>query len=260
MQQGYLVMRLKGKNALITGGNSGIGLATAKRFVEEGARVLITGRDAKTLAFAESSLGSSAISIRADVVDADARARVIAAAKENFGNLDIVFANAGIAKSTTSSIVDTPEDIYDEVLKTNVTAVFLTVQGALPLLRDRASIILNSSVAANAGFPGSGAYPASKAAVKAMAHSLASELAPRRIRVNCVVPGVIRTPVWNRGRSPEQGEARVKQMLKKVPFGEIGEAEDVANAVLFLASDESRYITSTEITIDGGFSGSHAAV
>jgi len=145
-------------------------------------------------------------------------------------------------------------------LKTNVTAVFLTVQGALPLLRDRASIILNSSVAANAGFPGSGAYPASKAAVKAMAHSLASELAPRRIRVNCVVPGVIRTPVWNRGRSPEQGEARVKQMLKKVPFGEIGEAEDVANAVLFLASDESRYITSTEITIDGGFSGSYGAV
>ena len=260
MQQGYLVMRLKGKNALITGGNSGIGLATAKRFVEEGARVLITGRDEKTLALAESSLGSSAISIRADVVDAHARARVIAAAKENFGSLDIVFANAGIAKSTTSSIVDTSEHIYDEVLKTNVTAVFLTVQGALPLLRDRASIILNSSVAANAGFPGSGAYPASKAAVKAMAHSLASELAPRRIRVNCVVPGVIRTPVWNRGRSPEQGEVRVKQMLKKVPFGETGEAEDVANAVLFLASDESRYITSTEITIDGGFSGSHGAV
>ena len=251
-------MRLKGKNALITGGNSGIGLATAKRFVDEGARVLITGRDEKTLALAKSSLGSSAISIRADVVDADARARVIAVAKENFGNLDIVFANAGIAKST--SVVDTSEEIYDEVLKTNVTAVFLTVQAALLLFRDRGSIILNSSIAANAGFPGSGVYPASKAAVKAMAHSLASELAPRRIRVNCVVPGVIRTPIWNRGRSPEQGEERVKQFLKKVPFGEIGEAEDVANAVLFLASDESRYITSTEIVVDGGFSGSHGAV
>src|SRR6266404_5749614 len=196
MQQGYLVMRPKGKNALITGGNSGIGLATAKRFVEEGARVLITGRDEKTLAFAESSLGSSAISIRADVVDADARARVIAAAKENFGNLDIVFANAGIAKSTTSSIVDTPEEIYDEVLKTNVTAVFLTVQGALPLLRDRASIILNSSVAANAGFPGSGAYPASKAAVKA---SRSGRQSPRGGELMCRLSAMARKPPFRKG-------------------------------------------------------------
>jgi NAD(P)-dependent dehydrogenase (short-subunit alcohol dehydrogenase family) len=247
-------MRLKGKTALITGGNSGIGFATARRFVDEGARVVVTGRDPSTLDRAQSELGPRVTVIQANVIDRVAREGLFASIKEKFGHLDVVFANAGIAKQ--GSIADTPEELFDEVLKVNVTGVFLTVQAALPLMRDGGSIILNSSIAATAGMAGSGAYAGSKAAVKAMAHSFASELAPRGIRVNSVVPGIIRTPIWGRNSTQEAGEARAEKLLVRVPFKRFGEADDIANAVLFLASDESAYVHSTEIIVDGGMTGS----
>ena len=192
-------MRLKGRTALITGGNSGIGFATARRFVDEGASVVLTGQS--TLDRAQRELGPRATAIQASVVDRVARERLFASIREKLGHLDVVFANAGIAKQ--GSIADT-EELFDEVFKINVTAVFLTVQAALPLMRDGGSIILNSSIAATAGVAGSGAYAGSKAAVKAMAHPFASELAPRGIRVNSVVPGIIRTPIWGRNSTQSQ--------------------------------------------------------
>jgi NAD(P)-dependent dehydrogenase (short-subunit alcohol dehydrogenase family) len=153
-------MRLKGKTALITGGNSGIGFATARRFVDEGASVVLTGRDQRTLDRAQRELGPRATAIQVDVVDRVARERLFASIREKVGHLDVVFANAGIAKQ--GSIADTPEELFDEVFKVNVTGVFLTVQAALPLMRDGGSIILNSSIAATAGVAGSGAYAGSK--------------------------------------------------------------------------------------------------
>jgi NAD(P)-dependent dehydrogenase (short-subunit alcohol dehydrogenase family) len=214
-------MRLKGKTALITGGNSGIGLATARRFVAEGARVAITGRDAATLAAAANELGVTAI--RSDVLDAQARSSLFDRIKDEFGHLDILFANAGIAKF--SPIEETLEKDFDDVLRTNVTAVFLTVQAALKLMDAGASIILNGSMAATTGSSQSSAYAASKAGVRAMCRSLA-------------------------------GERRLQAMI---PLNRVGRAEDIANAVLFLASDEAAYIQGAELVVDGGVLGSAAA-
>jgi NAD(P)-dependent dehydrogenase (short-subunit alcohol dehydrogenase family) len=249
-------MLLNGKCALITGGNSGIGLATARRFVAEGARVAIAGRDAATLAAAANELGVTAI--RSDVLDAQARSNLFDRIKDEFGHLDILFANAGIAKF--SPIEETLENDFDDVLRTNVTAVFLTVQAALRLMGQGASIIMNGSMAATTGSIGSSAYAASKAGVRAMCRSLAGELSPRGIRVNAVVPGVIDTPIWERAAVPPEAAAARDQRLKAmIPLDRIGRAEDVASAVLFLASDEAAYIQGIELVVDGGVLGSAAA-
>jgi NAD(P)-dependent dehydrogenase (short-subunit alcohol dehydrogenase family) len=249
-------MLLKGKTALITGGNSGIGLATARRFVAEGARVAITGRDAATLAAAANELGVTAI--RSDVLDVQARSSLFHRIKDEFGHLDILFANAGIAKF--SPIEETLEKDFDDVLRTNVTAVFLTVQAASRLMGAGASIVLNRSMAATTGSSESSAYAASKAGVRAMCRSLAGELSPRGIRVNAVVPGVIDTPNWGRMAAPPEGAAAREQRLKAmIPLNRIGRAEDIASAVLFLASDEAAYIQGIGLVIDGGVLGSAAA-
>jgi NAD(P)-dependent dehydrogenase (short-subunit alcohol dehydrogenase family) len=249
-------MRLANKTALITGGNSGIGLATARRFVAEGARVAITGRDAATLASATNELGVTAI--RSDVLDPQARSSLFDRIADEFGHLDILFANAGIAKF--SPIEETLENDFDDVLRTNVTAVFLTVQSALRLMSQGASIILNGSMAATTGSIGSSAYAASKAGVRAMCRSLAGELSPLGIRVNAVVPGVIDTPIWERTAvPPEAAAARERRLKAMIPLNRIGKAEDIASAVLFLASDEAAYIQGIELVIDGGILGSAAA-
>src|SRR5580704_2796030 len=249
-------MRLKGKCALITGGNSGIGLATARRFVAEGARVAITGRDAATLAAAANELGVTAI--KSDVLDTQARSSLFDRVKNEFGHLDILFANAGIAKF--SPIEETLEKDFDDVLRTNVTAVFLTVQAALKLMDAGASIILNGSMAATTGSSQSSAYAASKAGVRAMCRSLAGELSPRGIRVNAVVSGVIETPIWQRTAvPPEAAAARERRLQAMIPLNRVGRAEDIANAVLFLASDEAAYIQGTELVVDGGVLGSAGA-
>ncbi|MFN5685477.1 SDR family NAD(P)-dependent oxidoreductase, partial [Bradyrhizobium sp.] len=187
-------MRLANKTALITGGSSGIGLATARRFVAEGAKVAITGRDAGRLEAAVRDLGPNAQALVADVTDIAATEAAVARAAERFGKLDILFANAGIPGATPAGA--TKPEVFEQVIRTNLTGVFFTVQAALQHLNDGASIILNGSVISVLGNPGYSAYAASKAGVRAMARVLASELSPRGIRVNVVSPGATRTPIW----------------------------------------------------------------
>jgi NAD(P)-dependent dehydrogenase (short-subunit alcohol dehydrogenase family) len=245
------VMRLRNKTALITGGNSGIGLATARLFVAEGARVAITGRNQATLDAALAELGPNAIALRADLDEPGAPERVATEAAERFGPLDIVFANAGIPGSTPLGSTSLPD--FEKVLRTNVTSVFFTVQAALPYLRDGASVILTSSVHRVLGMPGYSAYAASKAAVNAMMQVMAAELSPRGIRVNVVTPGATRTPIWaSRAPTPEAFAAFEQQVSKTIPLGRIVEAEDVANAVLFLASDDAKNVHGSEIAVDAG--------
>jgi NAD(P)-dependent dehydrogenase (short-subunit alcohol dehydrogenase family) len=229
-------MRLKGKTALITGGNSGIGLATARVFVAEGARVAIIGRNKTTLEAAAKELGKNLLAFQADILDAKARATVFAAIKEQFGTLDIVFAN---------------------VLRANVTGPFLTIRSALPLLQNGASIIVNGSVAETVGFPpGAGGYSASKGGVHAMIRAMAVELSPLGIRINVVSPGHIKTPLsLSPSLPPEQIAGIMQTIEKRVPLGRYGEPEEVAKAVLFLASDESSYVHVSDIVVDGGVTG-----
>jgi len=248
-------MKLKTKTALITGGNSGIGLATARLFAAEGARVAITGRNQTTLDAAVAKLGPNSLAFNSDVLDSKARNVLFATIKEKFGHLDIVFANAGIANM--GSIEETSEATFDEVLRTNVTGAFLTIQAALPLLRAGASIILNGSIAPITGFPsGAGFYAASKGGLHAMSRSMAAELAPRGIRINVVAPGFIQTPGWERIPAPaDVMTALTKRLLGSAPLDRWGQAEEVAKVVLFLASDDSSYVHGSEIIVDGGLTG-----
>jgi NAD(P)-dependent dehydrogenase (short-subunit alcohol dehydrogenase family) len=250
-------VRLEGKTALITGGNSGIGIATARLFVAEGAKVTITGRNKETLAAAAKELGPDALAVEADITDVAATERAIARAVETFGKLDIVFANAGIAGGTP--LGGTTPAVFEQVLRTNITAVFFTVQAAVPHLNDGGSIILNGSVISVLGNSGYSAYAASKAGVRAMARVMASELAPRGIRVNVVAPGAIRTPIWKGAAPTEQAFAVLENRISKAtPMGRIGEADHISKTVLFLASDDAAHVTSAEIFVDGGATGSPA--
>src|ERR1700754_1853847 len=250
-------MRLKGKTALITGGNSGIGLATAKLFVEEGARVAITGRNKETLEAAAKELGANGLAIVADINDVAATERAFAQAAEKFGKLDIVFANAGIPGNTP--VGGTTLAAFEAVIRTNLTAVFFTVQAAVPYLNDGASIILNGSVISVLGNPGYSAYAASKAGVRAMTRVMASELSPRGIRVNVISPGAARTPIWNRSApTPEAYAALDQRISRSVPLGRLGEAGEIAKTALFLASDDASNIQAAEIFVDGGTTGAPA--
>ncbi|MCW5889277.1 MAG: SDR family oxidoreductase [bacterium] len=250
-------MRLSGKTAFITGGNSGIGLATAQLFVAEGARIAITGRNRDTLAAAVKTIGAGSHAFVADVQDFEATRLAVDEAAAALGGLDVVFANAGIAGDTP--LGGTDPAAFEAVLRTNVTGVFFTLQAALPHLRDGGSLILNGSVHEVLGVPGYSAYAASKAGVRAMARCLASELAPRGIRVNVVVPGATRTPIW--GRIAPEADARTAleaSIVQHIPLGHLGEAEDVARAALFLASDDARNVTASELVVDGGTIGAPA--
>lgn len=252
-------MRLSGKTALITGGNSGIGLATAKLFVTEGARVTITGRDRARLDAAARELGAQALAVEADVTDIAAIENAVARAAERFGKLDIVFANAGIPGATP--LGGTSLAAFEQVIRTNLTAVFFTVQAALPYLNDGASIILNGSVISVLGNPGFAAYAASKAGLRGMARVMASELSPRNIRVNVVAPGGARTPIWKDTAPTDQAMALLeKRIAAATPLGRIAEPEHIAKTVLFLASDDAAHIQSAEIFVDGGATGSPAGV
>jgi NAD(P)-dependent dehydrogenase (short-subunit alcohol dehydrogenase family) len=245
--------KLEGKFALITGGNSGIGLATARLFIAEGAQVAITGRNAETLGRAADSLGPAALAIRSDVTDAGEREQMFAEVKRRFGALDVLFANAGLSASTP--LGHTEVAAFEKQIQLNFTSVFFTVQGALPLLRDGAAIVLISSLTSKIGAPAYSAYAGSKAAVRTMAQCLAAELSPRGIRVNVVTPGYTRTPLWERTRTPQQIAAVNDRLPNIVPLERWGEAEEVARAVLFLASSDSSYMQGAEIVVDGGVSG-----
>jgi NAD(P)-dependent dehydrogenase (short-subunit alcohol dehydrogenase family) len=257
MQPLEAIVRLKNKTALITGGNSGIGLVTARLFVAEGARVAITGRNQATLEAAAKELGPNALAIVADATDVAATEKAVKQAVEKFGKLDIVFANAGISASTP--VGGTSLETFESVLKTNITAVFFTVQAAAPHLSDGGSIILNGSVISVLGNPGYAAYAASKAGVRAMARVMASELSPRGIRVNVVSPGGTSTPIWNRtAPTPEAVVALEARISKAIPLGRFGKPEQVAKTVLFLASDDASNVQGAEIFVDGGATASPA--
>jgi NAD(P)-dependent dehydrogenase (short-subunit alcohol dehydrogenase family) len=251
------IMRLANKTAFITGGNSGIGLATARVFVAEGAKVIVTGRNKETLEAVAKELGPSALAIAADATDIAATEAAIKQGVEKFGKLDVVFANAGIAGGTPLGSATLAA--FENVLRTNVTAVFFTVQAALPYLNDGASIILNGSVISVLGNPGYAAYAASKAGVRAMARVMASELSPRNIRVNVVSPGAIRTPIWGPAlATPEAEKAFEKRMGLSTPLGRIGEPDHIAKTVLFLASNDSAHVQGQELFVDGGSTASPA--
>ncbi|MDB6145478.1 MAG: NAD(P)-dependent dehydrogenase, short-chain alcohol dehydrogenase family [Pseudomonas sp.] len=247
-------MNLKDKTALVTGGNSGIGLATARVLMAHGARVAITGRDQAKLDSAVAELGGDVLAIKADLNEVADIEAMVKQLTDNFGSLDIVFANAGVSGPTP--LGNTALQAFELIVRTNLTSVFFTVQGVLPLLKDGSSIILNGSVMRELGSPGSSAYSATKAGITGMAKVMASELAPRNIRVNTVVPGATRTPIWTRGaRAGATIDAAEAVFVPRIPLGRIAEAEELANAVLFFASDLSAGVTAAEIVVDGGTTG-----
>jgi NAD(P)-dependent dehydrogenase (short-subunit alcohol dehydrogenase family) len=243
--------KLNGKVAVVTGGNSGIGLATAKLFREEGAKVAIAGRDQKTLDAAVKEIGGDTLAVRADVGKLEDLDKLYRAVKEKFGRIDVLFANAGVAKFV--SIEESSEQFFDEQFTINVKGLYFTIQKALPLLNDGASIILNSSVAGVKGFAQSSVYSATKAAVRSFARTLTAELIGRGIRVNVVSPGPITTPILSRnGLSKEAMEEIAKSLTAMVPAKRFGEADEVGKAVVFLASPDSSYISGQELFVDGG--------
>jgi len=244
--------KLEGKIALITGGNSGIGLATAKQFVHEGAYVFITGRRKPELAAAEKEIGRNVTSVQGDVSNLGDLDRLFAQIKQAKGKLDIVFANAGIAKYAPFGTIT--EEFYDSIFNVNVKALLFTVQKALPLLPEGASIILNASIVGTKGLSSNSIYSATKAAVRSFARTWTTDLKERRIRVNAVSPGSIDTPgLSDLLASSETGQQRLKMIHSAVPLGRLGTPEEIAKAVVFLASDDSSYVTGTELFVDGGF-------
>ncbi len=243
--------RLQGKVAVVTGGNSGIGLASATRLRAEGARVAVTGRDARTLDAAATAIGSETVAVQADVSRLEDIERLYSVVASRFGKIDILFANAGIAKFAPYGAAD--EALFNELFAVNVKGVYFTLQKAIPLLGDGASVILNTSAVGSKGFENMGIYSATKAAVRSFARTAARELASRNIRVNAVSPGPIATPIFGRsGMTEEQVEAFKAGVSDRVPLKRIGTPEEIASAVAFLASDDAAYITGVELNVDGG--------
>jgi NAD(P)-dependent dehydrogenase (short-subunit alcohol dehydrogenase family) len=245
------MQKLAGKIALITGGNSGLGLATAKRFVAEGAFVFITGRRQAALDAAVKDIGSNVVAIQGDVSKLADIDRLFETVKRQKGSLDILFANVGWGEFVPLGSIT--EEHFDKTFDTNVKGLLFTVQKALPLLRDGSSIILNASIAASTGTPAFSVYSASKAAVRSFARCWALDLKARKIRVNVVSPGPIDTPGLRALAPTEEQIPQFKaDIAASIPLGRIGEPDELASAVLFLASDDSSFITGTELFVDGG--------
>jgi len=240
--------KLDGKIALVTGGNSGIGLAAAKHFVAEGAHVYITGRRETELAAALKQLGTSATAVQGDVTSLADLDRLVAQIKREKAKLDIVFAKAGFARFAPLDKIT--EEHYDLIFNANVKGVIFTVQKALPLITDGGSIILNASIVATKGFADWSMYSAAKAAVRSFARTWTMDLKHRHIRVNAVSPGFTDTPAWHVNEAAEQ---RIPSIAKTVPHERFATADEVAKAILFLASDDSSYITGADLVVDGGF-------
>jgi NAD(P)-dependent dehydrogenase (short-subunit alcohol dehydrogenase family) len=244
--------KLEGKIALVTGGNGGIGLATAKRFVSEGAYVFITGRRTEELAAAVKEIGKNVTGVQGDVSKVADLDRLFAQIKREKGKLDIVFANAGVAKYARLGSIS--EELFDSIFNTNVKGLLFTVQKALPLLPDGASIILNASIVGSKGLPTNSVYSATKAAVRSFARTWTTDLKDRRIRVNAVSPGATDTPgARDLLASSEVGEQRKKMIATVTPLGRFGTPDEIAKAVVFLACDDSSYVTGIELFVDGGF-------
>ena len=245
--------KLENKVALITGGNSGIGLATAKLFTQEGAKVVITGRRQEALDQAVKEIPGEVTAILADASDLDANKAAIGKTVETYGKIDILFLNAGIAPF--APIAEITEEHFDELFNINVKGPFFTIKEAIAHLSEGAVIIGNTSVVNQKGFPGTGVYSATKAALRSLSRVLANELAEKKIRAVSVAPGPIDTPIYGKIGLPEE---QIQQMgasfSEIVPLSRFGSAEELAKTVLFLASDEASYVNGVELAVDGGMS------
>lgn len=248
---------LKGKTVLITGGASGIGLATAQLMHANGARVVITGRDASKLELASQKIGKDLLALQVDFLSRKELATMASKIKEAFGGLDVFFANAGVAYVTP--LATTTEDAYDTLMDTNVKSVFFSLQAVEPILRDGASVILNTAWLDQVGVPGRAVLSASKAAVRSFARTFSAELLARRVRVNAISPGLIDTPILRgvgESEHPGQTDAQFRDYIagaaKHIPIGRLGSPNEVGAAVLFLASDASSYMLGSELVVDGG--------
>lgn len=244
--------RLNGKNAVITGGTSGIGLATAQLFIEEGAQVIITGQNETRLQEAAQKLGNNAKSVKANVVSMEDLEQLAKQVQGIFGSVDILFVNAGVAKAAPFKQVT--EDSFDEEIAINFKGVFFTVQKLEPLMKDGGSIILTTTSLDQTAMMGESVYSATKAAVRSLARSFSVELLERKIRVNAVAPGPIETPIWSKMKMPQEAmEQAAQQVIARTPAGRFGKPEEIAKAVLFLASDDSSFMLGEEILVDGGW-------
>lgn len=242
--------RLAGKTALITGGNSGIGFGTARRMIEEGAFVYITGLDQERLDEAVSRLGGNARAERADVTDRAAMFAVAETIEAERGTLDVVFANAGAAWYNT--IDKLTEVQIDKGLALDIKGTIFTVQAALPLVPDGGVIIVNTSITQDMGLPTFGVYAAAKAGLRSLVRTWTNELRERRIRVNAISPGTTHTEVFEKDMGPEAAAAYLERVVAEIPSGRVGLPEDIGNAVVFLASDEASFVNGAELTVDGG--------
>lgn len=246
--------QLSGKRAIITGGTSGIGFATAKLFIAEGATVAITGQNEQRLSAAGADLGERSVVVRADAADLAATQEAVRKAGEQLGGIDILFLNAGVTEF--ADLANVSEDSFDRQFAINVKAPLFTVQAAAPLMTDGGSIVFNTSVNARMGMAGSVVYAASKAAVEAMVAVLAGEMAPRRIRVNAVSPGPVETPIYGKlGMPDDQLQGIAAMLTSKIPLTRFGQPDEIARAALFLASDASSFVNATTLVADGGWTG-----
>ncbi|MGL4619042.1 MAG: glucose 1-dehydrogenase [Chroococcidiopsis sp.] len=243
--------KLEGKVALVTGGNSGIGLTTAKHFVAEGAYVFITGRRQTELDAAVNAIGKNVTGVQSDVSKLADLDRLFATIEQEQGHLDVVFANAGVGEIVPLGAIT--EEHFDKLFNINVKGLLFTVQKALPLLPERASIILNASTASIVGTPAFSVYSATKAAVRSFARNWTLDLKERKIRVNAISPGVVPTPGYDRfGLSDEQLQTFVDGQATTIPLGRVGTPDEIAKAVVFLASDDSSFVNGIELFVDGG--------
>jgi NAD(P)-dependent dehydrogenase (short-subunit alcohol dehydrogenase family) len=243
--------RFTDKIVVITGGTSGIGLAAARQFIKEGAKVVAIGRSAQSVADAGKEIGANGVAIAADVTKSAELDSLFQQVREKYGHIDVLYSNAGIAK--LGSVAETTEEVFDEILDANFRAAYFTVQKALPLLTDGGAIVFTTSWFDEAGVAGTSAVSASKAALRNFTRTLASELIGRNIRVNAVSPGVIETPLFGKlGLSEANAQELAQGLLRQIPAKRFGKPEEVATAVAFLASDDASYITGVDLAVDGG--------
>lgn len=243
--------QFKDQVALVTGGTTGIGFATAKALIAAGAQVIVTGRNPQSLAHAKAELGPKAEVIASDASDEVELKRLFVRIKDQFGRIDILFLNAGIAKF--GGIPEASLAEFDDMWRTNIRGPWLAIREALPLLGEGASIVVNTSVVDIKGMAGTSAYSATKAALRSLVRTAAAELAPRKIRINAVSPGPIDTPIFGKTGMPAEGVAGFKEsMITQIPLGRLGNADEVAAATLFLASKGASFITGSELAVDGG--------
>jgi len=243
--------KLTGKIAVITGGNSGIGLATAKLFRAEGATVVITGRRKDAVAAAVKEIGGDTTGIVSDTGKLNEIQTLYEELKQQHEKIDVLFLNAGIA--TFGPFAEVDESTFDNMVNVNFKGLFFNVQNALPLLAEGSSVIFNTSIADQKGFPDTSAYSATKAAVRSLARTLSAEFVDRKIRFNAIAPGPIDTPIFDKLGAPPEAVPEIKEgFSNQIPMGRMGRPEDIANAALFLASDDSSFIMGIDLTVDGG--------